>query len=324
MLFLFLTYLAVIFAIDFTFSNSATTPEVLLQSTNSAVGQQIEEQLTSRNIAIVNNPEQANVLVSQEAGFVTITIDAATRPPWREVWQAVRLSGVKADDIAVFDTEGDWKIDLVRLNLGPALGVGLMAIAFVGTTVPLVAMRERGTLKLLGTTPVTNTALVLSLVPIRIVVAGVEMAIIFAIAVSRNYIDIDLTWRLGLSMLMSLGMLLSLAFLFASKARNASSTQQGMAMLTMLLVSAGGGIFTPLATPVVVQVLFNSIPTTWVMQALGADLSGVTPFIDVSFLWILMTLTACIAFAVSVRTFSWDREMDAVRFPKNRTKKVGS
>lgn len=321
MLFLFLFYLLVIFVIDLAFSSGSTPPVVVVSAAHSPLTQSIQEELGARGIDVVSDASESNTRVSGQADALTVTLDASDSPPWREVWQAVRAAGVNSASITVVDSEGDFKVDLVRMNLGPALGVGLMAIAFVGTAVPLVSLRERGVLRLLGTTPVPNSALVMSLVPARVVVAAIEVAIVLFIAIARNYVDLSNVWRLALSMVLSLVMLLPLAFLMASKARNASSMQQGMAMLTMLLVSAGGGIIPTQGTPIAVQVLFNAIPTTWVMQAAGSDLADVTPFVGVPWLWCLMVVVGGIAFFLSLRMFSWDRERDealTVRDPKRR------
>ena len=54
------------------------------------------------------------------------------------------------------DAQGG-EADFIRSNLGVVLMAGFCSIALVGTTVPLVAMRERGTLRAFATVPLSRT-----------------------------------------------------------------------------------------------------------------------------------------------------------------------
>ncbi|MCB7136946.1 ABC transporter permease [Cellulosimicrobium marinum] len=170
--------------------------------------------------------------------------------------------------------DGAAQVDLVRLNLGTALGVGLMSIAFLGTAVPLVALRERGTLRLLGTTPVPRGLFLLSMLPVRVVLAAGEGLVVLVIAAAAGYTGGAGAGRLAVTMILGIAMLFALALLFAARARSAETAQQAMATLPLLLIAPGGGIIPVGLLPDAVQVVCNAIPTTWLIAALGVDLAG--------------------------------------------------
>ncbi|PMC03817.1 hypothetical protein CJ226_07205 [Microbacterium sp. UMB0228] len=306
-LFLFGFFLLVIWALSLMLAGSGS-PRVVVDGSDAGLAGRIDSALSERGIDLVDDPSAANILVQEAEGKVTMVVSADETPAWQGVWQAVRGAGVEIMDITVVDSEGVWKADILQANLAPALGLGLMAIAFVGTAVPLVSMRERGTLRLLGTTPLRNDTLVLSLIPARLCFALVEFGVVLVIAATRHYVEPGMLWRLSISMLLSLVMLFPLAFLLGSRARNAANMQQLAVTLTMLLVGLGGGILPSEIIPGPLQVLFNVIPTTWMIQALGADLAGIEPDLPLSALWVLMAVCGAVAFVLAARLFSWDRE----------------
>jgi len=305
-LFLFAFFLAVIFAIEVLFAMAATDARITVVSEDASFVSTIDSSLGDAVAA--STPDAATIVVAEQNGHVELVIDAQANPDWHSVWRAVRGAGVAPADISVVDTDGVWRTDIVQQNLAPAIGMGLMAIAFVGAAVPLVSMRERGLLRLLGTTPVRTTTFVLALVPVRLVVAIAEIAAVLAIAAIRSYTDIGMLWRLGISLMLGFAMLLSIAFVLAARARNAANMQQWMVALTMALVGIGGGFVPPQTIPAPLQVFFDVVPTTWMIQAISADLTGATPAMSVYVLWALMTGCTVAALAIAARTFSWDRE----------------
>lgn len=306
-LFLFGFFLLIIWTLSLMLSGSGD-PKVAVASSDTEFTTQVSSALAGRGIEVVDDASEANLLVQESDGLVAMVTSVDDEPAWQSTWQAVRSVGVSSQDISVVDSDGVWKADILQGNLAPALGLGLMAIAFVGTAVPLVSMRERGTLRLLGATPLRNSTLVLSLIPARLCFALVEFAVVLVIATTRSYVDPEMIWRLVISMVLSLSMLFPIAFLLGSRARNAANMQQLMVTITMLLVGLGGGILPPEIIPGPVQFLFNLIPTTWMIQAVGTDLSGIEPDMSIYVLWGLMLACSVVAFILAARLFSWDRE----------------
>ena len=198
-------------------------------------------------------------------------------------------------------------VDPLRANLGVAAMNGIASLAFVGTTVPLVAMRERGILRLFGTTPLRRSVFLLAQLPTRLAVALVVVSAALGIALWRGYFDAAGLAGPGLTFALGTAMLLALSLLLAARARNAESAQQTGVMLTIVLMWASGGLLPPEMVPGAVQFVLNCLPTTWFAAAAGAGLTGATPFLPVPALWLLMLAATGLAAWVAARSFVWDQ-----------------
>lgn len=237
---------------------------------------------------------------------------------WDRVWLALRAAGVPSEGVVVVDTQGDVKMDPLRQFLGVAAMTGIASIAFIGTAVPLVAMRERGLMRLLGTTPLRRSTFLAAQLPSRVAIAFAEVAIVVAIAVWRGYVDGLNVLSFAVTCVLGTAMLFAIAVLCATRARNAEATQQGMAMLTIMLVFVSGGLLPPGLLPEFVQLAMNVVPTSWLASAAAADLTGAETFLPVPVLWGLMALAAGVAAAAAAWLFQWDQ----AEGPRSRTTAV--
>ena len=248
-----------------------------------------------------------NTRVTVHEGRALVVLDAADQAAWDPIWRGLRDAGVPAHGVTVMDDEGDVKIDPLQENLGIVVLVGVASLAFIGTTVPLVAMRERGLLRLLGVTPLRRSTFLLAQLPLRALVAVGILVLTTGIAVWRRYVDgVDLP-ALGVSFLLGAAMLFALALVFAARSRNAEATQQTMVMVTIGLVFASGGLLPQSILPAAVPVAMNCLPTTWFVAAASASLTGAEPFLPVPALWGLMSLVTVAAGVLAVRWFEWDQ-----------------
>jgi ABC-2 type transport system permease protein len=256
---------------------------------------------------VADGAPDRNTRVTVHEGRALVVLDAADQAAWDPIWRGLRDAGVPAHGVTVTDDEGDVKIDPLQENLGIVVLVGVASLAFIGTTVPLVAMRERGLLRLLGVTPLRRSTFLLAQLPLRALVAVGILVLTTGIAVWRRYVDgVDLL-ALGVSFLLGAAMLFVLALVFAARSRNAEATQQTMVMVTIGLVFASGGLLPQSILPAAVQVAMNCLPTTWFVAAASASLTGAEPFLPVPALWGLMSLVTVVAGVLAVRWFEWDQ-----------------
>lgn len=256
---------------------------------------------------VTDDAPDRNTRVTVHEGSALVVLDAADQAAWDPIWRGLRDAGVPAHDVTVTDDEGDVKIDPLQENLGIVVLVGVASLAFVGTTVPLVAMRERGLLRLLGVTPLRRSTFLLAQLPLRALVAVGILVLTTGIAVWRRYVDgVDLL-ALGVSFLLGAAMLFALALVFAARSRNAEAIQQTMVMVTIGLVFASGGLLPQSILPAAVQVAMDCLPTTWFAVAASASLTGAEPFLPVPALWGLMSLITVAAGVLAVRWFEWDQ-----------------
>lgn len=306
--FIFLFYLLVVFALNFTFTHGHVEARVAVLASNAENRHALERELVRSGVRVEPEVSRANLRLVEERGDVDLILDEGAQPLWYPVWKATRSTGVESSRIEVYDSAGDHKVDLLRVNLGPALGLGLFALALIGTAVPVASLRESGALRQLGTTPIRGSTLVLSLVPTRLLIAAAETGLICGIASARGYMEPSALWSLLVTVVVSLALLFALSFLLAARSRSMIATQHLAVMLCLLLVGAGGGIAPLDQAPLPFQLVIAVLPTTWIMRAASHDLAGIDPSLPVPWLWLVIVVAAVAVYAISAALFVWDRE----------------
>ncbi|MGD8167304.1 ABC transporter permease [Herbiconiux sp. P16] len=207
----------------------------------------------------------------------------------------------------VVESDGSDQPDVLRANLSLVLVCGLMAIAFAGTTVPLVALRQRGTLKLLGTTPLRRFTFLLAQTPVRFLLGTSEAAVILAIAGGHGYLQPLSALRLCATFLIGFAMFFAFAYLLASRSSNPDLMLQLMGLVPVVVLFASG-TFLPFAdSPPFLEWMSRTLPSTWFLQALNADLIGEEPFLDITVLWGLMAMATGLLLALGTVLFRWDQ-----------------
>ena len=256
---------------------------------------------------VAQDAPERNAHVTLNGDRAEVVLDSAHQPAWEPLWQGLRKYGIGPNSIIVTDDTGDIKVDLLKENLGIVVLLGVASVAFIGATVPIVAMREQGLLRLMGTTPLRRSTFLLAQLPARLVVTLTVVATTTGIAIWRKYVDGLDVFTLGKSSLIGTAMLFSFALLFATRSRNAVAMQEGMVMLTILLVFASGGLLPASIVPEPLQFVLNCLPTTWFAAATSASLAGAEPFLPIPVLWALMLACTAIVAVIAARLFVWDQ-----------------
>lgn len=249
---------------------------------------------------------KSNARVTVSGGQAVIELQSGVA--WERIWQGLRDAGVSADAIVATDDSGETVIDPLREYLGVIPLLGAASAALIGLTVPIVAMRERGLLRLLGTTPLRRSTFLLAQLPVRFAIAAAIMAVTVGIAVWRRYIDAVEVGSLSVSMLLGISLLFSMALLLAAKSRNAESIQQTAVMINLALVFVSGGLVPGEIVPGPLQAVLNCLPTTWFAVAASAGLTGSEPFLPIPVLWVLMAVVAAGSLWLATRLFDWDQQ----------------
>lgn len=211
--------------------------------------------------------------------------------------------------------------NLLRECIGFLIVIGVLSISTIGVAVPIVAARERGTLKLLATKPVSTGAYLLSFLPSRLVVIAAELVIIMGIAVVCGFTTTPNWWRFAVSVTLGTAMCFAFGLLFATRSRNALATQHAAVTLTLLVVGLSGGVYPVRAMPEWVQWIANVLPPAWFASATAADLNGAIPLIPVPILWALMLAATALMAWLSHARFAWDKRIPAtpIRHPEGAT-----
>jgi len=247
----------------------------------------------------------ARVMIEKQSASVILSVPKP--PSWVELSRTIHSLGIPSAHIRVVDSTGGPETDIFRVNLATVLVMGFMVIAFMGTSVPLVALRQRGTLRLLGTTPVRRLTFIVSQSPVRFLLGVAEAVVIVVVAWTQGYVESLNVMRLAVTLLLGLGMLFAFAYLLASRARNAELITQITGFLPVIVIFTAGTAFPMDGLPEFFRFVTYCVPSTWFMQAASADIAGTEPFISVYVLWALMAAVGAGVALLAAKLFTWDQ-----------------
>lgn len=238
-------------------------------------------------------------------GRVTVTL-RESGIGWDPLWQALRVAGMPAGSIDVVAAEGEPMPDFLRLNLGTEFLAVLASVALIGTTVPLVAARERGMLRLLGTTPLSRRLFLASRIPARLALLLACTAGVAAIGLARRYTEVSALPRFAVTVACAAVMLFGVGAVFSARARNAEASQSLMAGISLALVFSAGAVLPAVILPTPARFAVGLLPGSWITEPASADLAGTTPLVPVPVYWALMLATGVACFILAARRFRWD------------------
>lgn len=307
LLFMFFFFLLVIFGVDYMVNGNRDAPVV---STAAGPGSSaVVEALQHSGIEVRTGSDQrgVNARISVSGDSARIVLVSPHEPAWKELVTAVHSAGFATSNIAVTNSSGAPETDVLRINLATVMVIGFLAIVLTGTSVTLVSLRQRGTLRLLGTTPVRRSSFILAQSPVRFGLGLAEAAVVVLVAWWQGYVESFDILRLLVTLVLGLAMLFAFGYLIASRATNAELMTQLSGVLPLLVILAAGTVFPLDAFPEPVRYATYVLPSTWFMQAAGADIAGTQPFLPVYWLWLMMAATTAIVGVLAARLFSWDQ-----------------
>ena len=308
-LLMFLFFFLLMVGLNYTINIGGRNAPVVAVDSSVVLYSEVREQLAASGLKTVDahNADAATVTVKETEQGVVVLLRAKTNSQWLQVAAAVERAGYKTSDYTVIDTLGDPVVDILRNSLAGVSCIGLMAITFMGTSVPLTRMRENGTLRLLGTTPANKLTFILAQTPARLVFGVFVILTIFITSLLLGYTQAAQLFRLLGTMTLGLAMLFALAYLLASRSRKPDTINNISATLPMLVLFASGSVLPPRMFPEPVTWALDCLPTTWYVRAAAADLAGdATSTEHIWLYWTLMLTTTITAAALATRLFLWD------------------
>jgi ABC-2 type transport system permease protein len=304
LMFMFFFFLILMVGIDFVINGGRPAP--VASVTDGPRSAQVVEALKTRDIA-VGSAGSATAKITVSGDRAQIVLPTKDKPAWKELVAAVHSTGVPSADILVVDASGSPETDILRINLATVLVTGFMAIAFMGTSVPLVTLRQRGTMRLLGTTPVRRLSFIVAQSPVRFALGIGEAIVVVLIAWSQGYVESFNIVRLFVTLVLGLAMLFAFAYLLASRSANPDVITQVTGFLPVIVILTSGTVLPIDIFPDVVRHITYAFPSTWFMQAVGADIAGTSPFVPVYWLWLMMAAIGVVAALLAARLFKWDQ-----------------
>ncbi|MHC2186271.1 ABC-2 type transport system permease protein [Rathayibacter agropyri] len=305
--FMFFFFLLLMMGIDFVVNGGRPAPIVSVAAGPQAAS--VVTALEDRGIEVrsVDASDEVTATIAIDDGRAHIVLPSKEKPAWKELVAAVQSVGIPTSQTAVTDADGSPETDILRVNLATVLVTGFMAIAFMGTSVPLVALRQRGTLRLLGTTPVRRMSFILAQSPVRFALGMAEALVIVGIAWMQGYVESFNVVRLFVTLVLGLAMLFAFAYLLASRSSNPDLITQITGFLPVVVILTSGSVIPLDVFPDVVRSFTYAFPSTWFMQAVGADIAGTAPFLSVYWLWLTMAAIGAATALLAARLFEWNQ-----------------
>lgn len=194
---------------------------------------------------------------------------------------------------------------LLRQNLEIIPAMGYLSLAFIGTSVPLVTYRDRGTLLLLATTPLSRRDFLIGQIPVRAVIAaaeGIVVLLLMWLAGTRS--PTALAYAAG-TLIFGASMFLALGALCGARGRNVDLTMQLSLIAPIIIIATSGAV--PLGMlPEWARATIGMLPSTWFMAALdGAERLSPTSILVA---WFGLLAVTAAALAVAVGIFDWGVE----------------
>ncbi|MFH8774365.1 MULTISPECIES: ABC transporter permease [unclassified Streptomyces] len=236
-----------------------------------------------------------------------VVVDPARFGALKGIRSALTDSGVDESRIDFRTPDGGAPFDPLKAALPTGLLMALMSTAFFGTATPLVALRTRGTLRLLGTTPLSRATFVLAQAPVRLALVVVQLLVLGVVAVAMEFIPLADTVRLMGTGLLGAVMLFAFGYLIAARMRNAEVVN-GLLGLLMPVVLFFSGLFLPMSMlPSAVTAVSDVLPTTYLVDALNHDLNKAASAHSLTTDWLILVVATVVFGGLAARLFRWDQ-----------------
>lgn len=200
--------------------------------------------------------------------------------------------------------------DFTRTVVPMALFLAVTGSALTVTSGPLAAMRERGLLRLLGTTPLGRGRLLLTHLSVRVVMVAVQAVLLLVVAVAIGALDLAAAPAVlgvtlaGLAMFLSVGCVIGGRLSSPDAATNLGTLVQ----LGTLFLS---GLTVPLwLVPHGVATVLRLLPSTFLADLLTSQMRHGSAYYPAWLSFTVVGATTAVFLLIAVRTFRWDQGDD--------------
>jgi ABC-2 type transport system permease protein len=290
----------------------AESPQPVVAVTASSGSEAVVNELEEAGFTVSELPDgrttdEATAIVSVEGSSATVLLDAEEEPQWRGLVDAVAGTGIAKADIATAYSDGRAVFDPLRSSLASIVMVSFLTLAMLGTSVPVVALRGKGTLRLLGTTPLRRATFIAAQTPSRFLLGIAQLALVVTVTAALGYLSPGAVPRLILTALLGLIMLFALGYLIGSRAGNAEATTTVVSLLIPVALMLSGSVIPLEVFPPQVAEVIGWLPTTVLADALAVDLVGDSSAANLPIAWMVMAGVAIVAALLATALFRWDQ-----------------
>ncbi|WP_447644599.1 ABC transporter permease [Nocardioides zeae] len=197
--------------------------------------------------------------------------------------------------------------DFTQTVIPMAIFLAVTSTALTVTAGPLAGMRSKGLLRLLGTTPVGRTRLVLTHLVTRLAMVVAQLVVLLVVGVVLGVVEVASLPALTAISLLGLALFLAIGYLIGGRLGSADmATNIGtLVQLSSLFLS---GLAIPLwLLPDGLSRVLELLPTTFFADLLSTQVVGSEPVHAVWSSVLVVAGTAAAVAVLAVRTFRWDQ-----------------
>ncbi|WP_042224259.1 ABC transporter permease [Oceanobacillus manasiensis] len=181
----------------------------------------------------------------------------------------------------------------------------LLSIGFMGTSVPLIEMRQKGILKTLNTTPLNEFTFILSQILVRLILGFMQILIFTILGFFMGFISLGNVLPFILIGLIGLLMILTLGFLFGGIFNN-TEVASGVLSFGMVPLAMLSGAMLPLhILPDVFDTISYFIPFTYLAELFHEVLFDLDVKLPMFGNIIVLLVLSAAFFLLTKFTFRW-------------------
>jgi ABC-2 type transport system permease protein len=204
--------------------------------------------------------------------------------------------------------KGNGGPDFSQTVIPMALYLAVTSAALTVTAGPLAGMRSKGTLRLLGTTPIGRARLLYTHMSVRIVMILCQTVVLLAIASALG--TVRLANLLPLFGITVLGMALfgSIGYLIGGRLSSPDAATNVGTLIQLAALFLGGLTLPLYLLPSAVGRALSYLPTSFYADLMQAQLPSGRPMHPAWLSVLVVVVTTLVVATLAVRTFKWDQD----------------
>ncbi|WLR54580.1 ABC transporter permease [Mesobacillus subterraneus] len=183
----------------------------------------------------------------------------------------------------------------------------LMSIGLLGTSTPIVEMRQKGILRMFELSPLSKTTFILAQISIRYLLSVIQITLFMILGLLFGFISLNNLVPIILLSLLGVGLMLTLGFFFGSVFKSSEVTSGVLAGVSAPLLMLSGVLLPFTLLPDIIEKIAMFIPFTYLGDAMRQiffpDLPG--EYSLMTDILVIIGFTVVVYF-ISVKTFKWN------------------
>lgn len=197
--------------------------------------------------------------------------------------------------------------DFLQMVIPMAIFLAVTSAALTVTAGPLAGLRSKGTLRLLGTTPVGRARLVFTHMFARIVMVTAQAVVLLALAVALGKVEVSRLPALFGIALLGLAMFGGIGYLIGGRLSSPDAATNVGTLVQLAALFLSGLAFPFELMPDAVRDTLGLLPTSFFADLMLTQMSGGEPMHPAWLSILVVAGTAAVAVVLAVRTFKWDQ-----------------